>query len=223
MRQFPRSALVIGATGTVGAALCAHLAADDVDVHAVGRNRPRLDEVAARTGARPYAVDLTDLDAALSVAGQIADAGCELAVAAVGGWYVAERTLALPGPRWRETIDGNLTTHFTAARAFAPALTGPRPVYLALNGIASHFPCEGSVAISVAGAGQRMLLDVLAAEGRDEAVTYAELVVDTPILLPGQTHDVDEPTHQMAEVYAAVLDLAASPATPGLALRRHLR
>ncbi|WP_153505802.1 SDR family NAD(P)-dependent oxidoreductase [Cumulibacter manganitolerans] len=217
-----RTAVVVGATGGVGRQLCALLAADGVAVHAVARGRQALERVAAETGARPWQVDLTDEESAETVAAGLAEHAPELAIAAVGGWYVAEPGLRLPMATWGATLASNLTAHFGAARAFAPVLAGPRPVYLALNGIASHYPCEGSIAISVAGAGQAMMLDVLAAEGRDAAVSYRELVVDTPILGPGERHDQDEPTHTITEVYAAVRDLAGRDPAPGRVVRRHL-
>ena len=222
MSQLGRPVLVIGATGAVGSALCALFAADGHQVHAVGRDRSRLDRLSGVTGARTYPLDLTDRAAAAIVAGAVADAGVSFAVAAVGGWYVAERGLDLPMDRWRATLDSNLTAHFVAAQAFAPILAGAAPTYLALNGIASHYPCEGSLAVSVTGAAQRMMLDVLAAEGRADGVRFGELVVDTPVLLPGEVHAKDEATHRIDEVYAAIRDLAASDHRPGRVIRRHL-
>lgn len=216
------SVLVIGATGTVGGALCGLLSDDGYQVHAVGRDREALQRLADRTGAQAHRADLTDLSSALDAARELRDSGIDLAIAAVGGWYVEERGLELPMARWDSTIASNLTAHFVAARAFGQVLDGSSPVYLALNGIASHQPCEGSIAICVAGAGQSMMLDVLAAEGRGERPSYAELVVDTPILLPGQTHEKDEPTHSLSQVYSAIRDLAAQEHRPGEVTRRHV-
>ncbi|WP_134323247.1 SDR family NAD(P)-dependent oxidoreductase [Cumulibacter soli] len=221
--SLPRSdVLVVGATGGVGRELCARYAADGIRVHAVGRDPRRLDALAAATGALTYRVDLTDADAAGVLASELRDFGIPLAIAAIGGWYVAEPGLALPMSRWQRTIDSNLTAHFIAARTFAPVLRGPRPVYLALNGIASHYPCEGSLAISVAGVGQRMMLDVLAAEGRAEALTFAELVIDTPVVLPGEDDDDDQPTHTIAQVHEAIEALRSRGPEAGLVLRAHL-
>ena len=215
MTHKPRVAIVVGATGTVGGQLCGSVAADGVRVHAVGRNQDSLQLLADRAGVHAWAVDVSDSRAADAVAAQIADDEPELAIAAVGGWYVAEPGLQLAMDTWTSTLTSNLTAHFGAARAFAPVLQGPRPAYVALNGIASHYPCEGSIAISVAGAGQRMMLDVLAAEGREDPVSFRELVVDTPILSPGQKHDKDEPTHTIRQVYDAIRQLADDVPVPG--------
>ncbi|MFV0533662.1 MAG: SDR family NAD(P)-dependent oxidoreductase [Cumulibacter sp.] len=214
--------LVAGATGGVGRALCARYAADGVRVHAVGRDPRRLDALAAATGALTYRVDLTDADAANALASELRDYAIPLAIAAIGGWYVAEPGLALSVSRWQRTIDSNLTAHFIAARTFAAVLRGPRPVYLALNGIASHYPCEGSLAISVAGIGQRMMLDVLAAEGRAEPLTFAELVIDTPVDLPGADDDYDEPTHTVEQVHEAIESLRVRAPEAGVVSRAHL-
>lgn len=223
MTSANRDVLIIGATGAVGSELTRLYAADGHRVHAVGRNPARLAALAERTGARTYRADLADEQSARHCAEQIApDSSIGLAIAAVGGWYVAERGLELAIDRWTSTLESNLTAHFVAARSFANLLGGTRPTYLALNGIAGHYPCEGSLAISVAGAGQRMMLDVLAAEGRDEPMRFAELYVDTPILMPGQTHDNDEPTHTIAQVYAAIGSLQAADTAAGEVLRRHL-
>lgn len=216
--------VVIGATGAVGRELCRLYAADGAVVHAVGRNSARLAEIAATTGAQTYRVDLSDVDCAATAATAAAlrEQQVSLVITAVGGWYVAEPGLQLPMSTWASTIESNLTAHFAAARTFAPILSGERPFYVALNGIASHYPCEGSIAISVAGVGQRMMLDVLAAEGREQATTFAELVVDTPILMPGERWETDELTHSIEQVYTAIRSLVTQNAAAGTVLRAHL-
>lgn len=215
--------LVLGATGAVGSALTRAFAADGAQVHAVGRSTEGLQTLSGIDGVRTHRVDLAaEPDAAARLAAELEPIGVDLAIAAIGGWYLGEPGLELPLQTWRETLESHLTAHFVAARTFAPVLRGSRPVYLALNGIASHHPCPGSIAISVTGAGQRTMLDVLAAEGANSPVSYAELVVDTPVLLPGEVHDVDEPTHTSAEVYRAVRELASSAGAAGTVRRRHL-
>ncbi|MCP3426686.1 SDR family oxidoreductase [Rothia sp. AR01] len=58
-----RTALVTGASTGMGAATVERLAAEGLTVHAVARDRARLEELAERTGAIPHAVDLSDTDA----------------------------------------------------------------------------------------------------------------------------------------------------------------
>lgn len=61
------TALVTGASTGMGAAIAERLAKRGLTVHAFARNQERLEELAARTGAIPHAVDLTDT-AALTAA-----------------------------------------------------------------------------------------------------------------------------------------------------------
>jgi NADP-dependent 3-hydroxy acid dehydrogenase YdfG len=58
-----RTALVTGASTGMGAATVEKFTAQGLTVHAVARNRARLEELAERTGAIPHALDLADTDA----------------------------------------------------------------------------------------------------------------------------------------------------------------
>jgi NADP-dependent 3-hydroxy acid dehydrogenase YdfG len=58
-----RTALVTGASTGIGASVVERLAKQGLEVHAVSRNAVRLDELAARTGCVPHAVDITDTGA----------------------------------------------------------------------------------------------------------------------------------------------------------------
>jgi NADP-dependent 3-hydroxy acid dehydrogenase YdfG len=55
-----RTALVTGASAGIGAAIVEALAENGLKVHAVSRNAPRLQELAAKTGCVPHVVDITD-------------------------------------------------------------------------------------------------------------------------------------------------------------------
>jgi NADP-dependent 3-hydroxy acid dehydrogenase YdfG len=58
-----KTALVTGASGGIGAGIVTWLAANGITVHAVARNAARLDELAAKTGCIPHALDIRDTDA----------------------------------------------------------------------------------------------------------------------------------------------------------------
>jgi NADP-dependent 3-hydroxy acid dehydrogenase YdfG len=53
-------ALVTGASGGIGGAIAERLAREGLHVHAIGRNRERLDDLASRTGCVPHVLDLCD-------------------------------------------------------------------------------------------------------------------------------------------------------------------
>ncbi|MCA4133293.1 SDR family oxidoreductase [Arthrobacter sp. M4] len=55
------TALVTGASTGMGAAIAERMAKRGLTVHAVARNEERLAELAAKTGAIPHAVDLTNI------------------------------------------------------------------------------------------------------------------------------------------------------------------
>lgn len=57
-----QTALVTGATSGIGAATVARLAERGLTVHAIGRNKERLADLASQTGAIPHALDLADTD-----------------------------------------------------------------------------------------------------------------------------------------------------------------
>ncbi|MGL4323810.1 MAG: SDR family oxidoreductase [Beijerinckiaceae bacterium] len=58
-----QTALVTGASAGIGAAIVEMLCRHGVKVHAISRNGTRLDELAARTGCIPHALDITDIAA----------------------------------------------------------------------------------------------------------------------------------------------------------------
>lgn len=61
-----RSVLVTGATSGIGEATVRALRAAGYEVHALGRNKPALDALAAGTGATPLVADVCDTDAVMA-------------------------------------------------------------------------------------------------------------------------------------------------------------
>ena len=57
-----RTALVTGASAGMGAALVERFCKEGLTVHAIARRQDRLEELAARTGCIPHALDMTDID-----------------------------------------------------------------------------------------------------------------------------------------------------------------
>jgi NADP-dependent 3-hydroxy acid dehydrogenase YdfG len=56
-------ALVTGASGGIGGSIVERLAQEGLEVHAVGRNKAKLDELASRVRCVPHVVDISDSEA----------------------------------------------------------------------------------------------------------------------------------------------------------------
>lgn len=216
-----RTVVVAGGTGLVGGHVVRALLAAGARVlvptrrpaDAVGRGLPeheRLARVTVRDWERP-----AEVAAALADRGWTADA----AVAALGGWWIGTPLVELDPLVWRQLLEDNLTAHFLVARALVPLLAGPGvdPAYVALNGAAAHEPMALSGPVNVAGAGQRMLLDVLRLEEarRTDRAPVRLHEVSVLAAVAGDDRNLD-PVAEVAgeDVAAAVLGVLADPASP---------
>lgn len=138
----------------------------------------------------------------------------DAAVASLGGWWIGTELVDLAPDTWRRLVADHLTAHFLAARTLAPLVAdGVDPVYLALNGAAAREPMAGSGPVSVAGAGQTMLLDVLRREAIGQRVRFHELAVLAAVA--GDERNLDpERTVTGAAVGAAALRVLTEPDAP---------
>lgn len=66
-----RTALVTGASSGIGAAVVERLRREGLEVHAVARSAGALQDLAARTGCIPHAIDVTDRTALAKLAGEV--------------------------------------------------------------------------------------------------------------------------------------------------------
>jgi len=136
------------------------------------------------------------------------------AVAAMGGWWLGPQLVEVEPDTWRAILESHLTSHWLAARALAPRLVGPDPVYVTLGGAAATEAMPGSGPVNVTGAGQRMLLHVLRAEDIGRRVRFHEVSVGAAVrgddrnLDPADTVD----RRDVAAAVARVLADAGSPA-----------
>jgi NAD(P)-dependent dehydrogenase (short-subunit alcohol dehydrogenase family) len=207
----PRVVVVAGGTGTVGGAVARALLGrgDEVVVPTRGR---RAD---APPGCRVVpGVDWEDprsLDDAFAAWGLRPTA----AVAAIGGWWQDGPLVDLEPAQWRALLESHLTAHLLAVQALAPRLVGPDRPYVLLGGAAAEEPMVGSGPVNVTGAGQRMLLEVLRAEGRPAGVRYHEVNVGAAVA--GDARNLD-PVAQVRpdEVAAAVLAALDDPRAPAV-------
>ena len=58
-----KTALVTGASGGIGGAIAERFAREGLEVHAVGRNKAKLEELASRAKCIPHVVDIADTEA----------------------------------------------------------------------------------------------------------------------------------------------------------------
>lgn len=67
-----KTALVTGASSGIGAAVVERFCREGLQVHALARSGDKLDELAARTGCIPHAIDVTDLEAVTALTRSVA-------------------------------------------------------------------------------------------------------------------------------------------------------
>lgn len=208
------SAVVHGATGYVGRHLVRALLLEGVTVLAVGRSDAGLDAVREWLGEagalmRPVVADVSTDEGSHYVADQLRRRGeIDAAFAAIGGWWEGPDLVDLDTATWDGLLRSHLTAHFLAARSTVPSLAPQGSAYVALNGIATLKPEAGSGPVSVTGAAQSMLLEVLRAEEDRPRVRFHELCVVNPVVDDGQAPDAREAVVEITDVTAAALRLA---------------
>jgi uncharacterized protein len=127
-------ALVTGASSGIGAAIAVRLAGLGCEVTLTGRDRRRLDELAARTGGRAVTADLATDDGFARVAGAGADA--DLLVHSAGlGW--AGPLADMPQQCIGELVEVNLTALLRLTGELLPGLAERRGHLVVLSSIAA--------------------------------------------------------------------------------------
>ncbi|WP_221654469.1 NAD-dependent epimerase/dehydratase family protein [Actinotalea ferrariae] len=164
-----RTVVVAGGAGFVGRFVVDALLAEGARVLLPTR---RPGSVVVPEHDRLAVVGVASWDEPVEIATALAGRGwtADAAVVALGGWWIGTPLLDLAPTAWRGLLESHLTAHLLAARALLPLLAtaaaaGADAAYVTLNGAAAREPMALSGPVSVAGAGQTMLLDVLRAEG----------------------------------------------------------
>jgi NAD(P)-dependent dehydrogenase (short-subunit alcohol dehydrogenase family) len=211
--------LVAGGAGFLGRVITRGLLDDGALVVVPSRNPLRLAALSQDADGRPgtlVPVRLTDAgprEAAPRIA-EVAP-GLRAVVAAIGGFAIGPALIDLPEDTWQTALADHLTSHLIAMQAYVPLLLGSHdPVYVAMNGAAGYQPMAGSGAISVTGAAQRMLVDVMRVEPIGSLVRFHEIAVmaavggDDRNLTPAEEAD---PAKVVAAVRSVLLDPGAAP------------
>ncbi|MGH3680917.1 MAG: SDR family oxidoreductase [Natronosporangium sp.] len=188
--------VVAGGAGVAGEAVAAGLLRHGAEVVVVSRTEQRLKAVREEfDSARLHCFvgGLSDLAAAELVRDEIVEARGRLdgVIAALGGWWEGPPLTRLDPAIWHRILADNLTSHFIAARAFLPALIGrPDAVYVMLGGVGAAIPIPHAGPVSVTGAAQTRLLEVLDAE--QTGVRLHEVRIMTPLV----TRHLDRPDRE---------------------------
>ena len=173
-----RNVVVVGGRGHVGRILVDGLLAAGAGVIAVTRSPGAWSHPAS--GPCAMVVPARSSGPAAGGADAVRESGMPVhaVVASLGGWTLEEQLLDLPPERWRATLESHLTAHLLAAQEYVPLLAaGSRSPYLMLNGAASRRPMADAGSISVAGAGQAMLLQTLRAQPGERRARFHEVVL----------------------------------------------
>ena len=176
---------------------------------------PRLADWDTGPG-RLLGVPVADADAAADRAAAIRRTGVtpRAVVAALGGWHTGPDLLDLSEEEWQRALDDHLTAHLTSLQAYAPLIAGrDDPVYLTLNGAAAVQPIPDAGPISITGAAQRMLIDVMRVGRLGDRVRFHELSLMAAVV--GDDRNLEPGTEVYADQIAdAVRGILTDPTAP---------
>lgn len=178
--------VVAGGVGVAGESVAAGLLRHGATVAVTSRSKERLEGLLAAYESprlHGFVGEMSSLPEAVLVREEILTSlgPIDGVIASLGGWWEGPPLTRLDPAVWQRILADNLTSHFITARAFLPALVGrPGAVYVMLGGVGATLPIPHAGPISVTGAAQTRLLEVLAAE--QTGVRLHELRIMTPIV-----------------------------------------
>ena len=170
--------LIVGGSGAIGGELAGILAAAGARVVVAGRDRPRLDAVAARTGAAVEHVEATDSASVDALFDRSAEAlgGLDAVVSCVGSVLLKPAHRTSP-EEWGQVLATNLSSAFWMVRAAGRVMTGGGAVVLTSTAAAQvGLPNHEAIAAAKAG------IEGLA---RSAAATYAPRNLRFNVVAPG--------------------------------------
>jgi NAD(P)-dependent dehydrogenase (short-subunit alcohol dehydrogenase family) len=120
----PRVAVVTGAAGGIGSAICSRLSADGFAVACLDLDGPDLAGLAIRLpGARSYGADVRDQASVREAAGRIRlELGDPWLLVNAAGVFSIQRLTELEEAEWDRILDTNLKGPFLTCREFMPAM-----------------------------------------------------------------------------------------------------
>ena len=224
----PNVVVVVGATGDVGRGIVRTLLQRGHRVVAVARDPGRLAQLAAAHTATPLLRTIAGSVGSDAAAAQLVDAiravapRIDTAIISVNAPRQPASLLTHSDQSLASLINGDLLTHFCAARALAEILR-PGGTLLGIGGGSCDFVLHEGIPQSMAQAALRMLYRGLAHEYRDRALRIHELIVAS-IVNSDSTRAFADPLWvteaEIAERAAQIIERPADYADPILRIAR---
>jgi NADP-dependent 3-hydroxy acid dehydrogenase YdfG len=169
-----RTAVITGASSGIGAATARALAGDGYEVILGARRLQRLEEVAAETGGRAIALDVTDPESVSAFAAEVPS--CDVLVNNAGGALGLEPLAEADEEKWRRMFDSNVLGTMRMTRGLLPRLieSGDGHI-LTVTSTAALESYRGGAGYNAAKHAQRATLRALRLELLGEPVRVTEV------------------------------------------------
>lgn len=208
-----KTAVIIGATGTVGRGIARILRAHGWGIVAVGRDAARLADLQQEVpGAQVISGSVEDDPSASRTAAGVRDVAPAIhaVITAINLPPVEARLIDTAADRLIEIFRGNVVSHLCAARAFLPLLA-PGGRYVGIGGGMADFTLPGVGAVSLCQAAQRNLFRFLALETEGQDKSVVELMLFSHIVDPVDAQTANPRDIRADEVGAHVLAVLDHP------------
>jgi NADP-dependent 3-hydroxy acid dehydrogenase YdfG len=167
-------AVVTGASSGIGAATARRLSTEGYDVIAAARRIDRLEALAADTGIRAVALDVTDETSVRALADQLET--CSVLVNNAGGAFGLASIDASRDEDWQRMWDVNVMGTMRMTRALMPQLEASGDaVVVNLTSTAGHGVYEGGGGYTAAKHGQQALTATLRLEAFGKPIRVVEV------------------------------------------------
>lgn len=208
-----RTAVILGATGTVGQGITKKLLHAGWRVIAVARDTARLDALCQEHPAIEIVQGSVESETAateLAARVQKVASRIEAVVASMNLPHSNIRLLDASTGQLEEILKGNLVVHHSAARAFLPLLA-PGGRYVGIGGGMADFTFPGMGPVSICQAAQRNLYRFFAMETEHDDLSVVELILVSMIVDPAHDATADPKQIRADEVGTHVRAVLEQP------------
>jgi NADP-dependent 3-hydroxy acid dehydrogenase YdfG len=167
-------AVVTGASSGIGAATVGRLVREGFDVVAAARRTDRLERLAAETGCRPLALDVTDPGSVQALVDALPS--CRVLVNNAGGAFGLEPIATANDDDWRRMFEVNVLGALRMTRAMLPQLVDSGDgVVVTVTSTAAGIVYEGGGGYTAAKHAERALSETLRLELCGQPVRVVEV------------------------------------------------